>query len=149
MNPEAEPTNSPATVKPQEVIPPGLDTVLRKAGIDPTPDVTKAIEISLMMFRGSLPLPPPPILAEYEKTFPGLTEKIIHWTEEQRTHRQSLERQTDRRFGEAHGSRSIHRRRRRHLGPHYGRCRGDMEPDSRRRCRYRCRGWTYCGNLAG
>jgi uncharacterized membrane protein len=86
-------TNSVAPSKPQEVIPPGLDTVLRTAGIDPTPEVTKAIEISLMMFRGSLPLPPPPILSEYEKTFPGLTEKIVAWTEEQRIHRQALERQ--------------------------------------------------------
>jgi uncharacterized membrane protein len=87
------PTNSVASANQQEVIPPGLDTVLRTAGINPTPEVTKAIEISLMMFRGSLPLPPPPILSEYEKAFPGLTNKIIGWTEEQRTHRQALERQ--------------------------------------------------------
>jgi uncharacterized membrane protein len=88
-----EQTNPTSTLHPQEVIPPGLDSVLRTAGIDPTPELTKAIEISLMMFSGSLPLPPPPILAEYEKAFPGLVLKIIKWTEEQRSHRQALERQ--------------------------------------------------------
>lgn len=46
-----------------------------------------------MLFRGQLPLPPPSILAEYEQHFPGLCEKVVGWTEAQRTHRQTLERQ--------------------------------------------------------
>jgi uncharacterized membrane protein len=46
-----------------------------------------------MLFRGQLPLPPPPILAEYEKHFPGLCDKLVGWTEAQRSHRQALERQ--------------------------------------------------------
>jgi uncharacterized membrane protein len=75
-----------------EIIPPGLDSVLRTAGVDTAdPNVTKTIEI--MLFRGQLPLPPPPILAEYEKHFPGLCDKLVGWTEAQRTHRQALERQ--------------------------------------------------------
>jgi uncharacterized membrane protein len=91
--PTAE-SNPPQSEQTIEIIPPELDTALRTAGLNPDdPKLTKAIEISLMMVRGSLPLPPPPILAEYEKAFPGLVEKIITWTEEQRKHRQSLERQ--------------------------------------------------------
>jgi uncharacterized membrane protein len=46
-----------------------------------------------MMASGSLPLPPASILSEYNQAFPGLVEKIIFWTEEQRKHRQLLERQ--------------------------------------------------------
>jgi uncharacterized membrane protein len=45
-----------------------------------------------MTVGGLLLLPPPRILAEYEKDFPGLVDRIIGWTEEQRKHRQSLER---------------------------------------------------------
>jgi hypothetical protein len=52
-----------------EIIPPALNTVLRTAGVDTQdPNVTKALEISLIaMSGGPLPLPPAPILAEYEK----------------------------------------------------------------------------------
>jgi uncharacterized membrane protein len=49
--------------------------------------------MSLMVATASLPLPPSIILEEYEKSFPGLGTKIISWTEEQRRHRQGLERQ--------------------------------------------------------
>jgi uncharacterized membrane protein len=56
------------------------------------PNVSKAIEISLLMFSGSLPLPPPTVMAEYNNAFPGLVEKIVSWTEEQRQHRMRLER---------------------------------------------------------
>jgi uncharacterized membrane protein len=47
-----------------------------------------------MMFSGSLPLPPPSVLAEYNAAYPGLVDKIVEWTEIQRQHRQALERQT-------------------------------------------------------
>jgi hypothetical protein len=47
-----------------EIIPPALDTALRTAGVDTRdPNVSRAIEISLMMYSGTLPLPPPPVLA--------------------------------------------------------------------------------------
>jgi uncharacterized membrane protein len=75
-----------------EIISQGLDTALRTAGLNPDDaKLTKAIAISLMV-RGSLPLIPPQMLAEYEKVIPGLAAKIIGWTEAQRTHRQCLER---------------------------------------------------------
>jgi len=78
-----------------QIIAPGLDVALRTAGLNPDdPQVTKAIQISLMMISGgALPLPPPSILAEYEKAYPGIVSKIIEWTEQQRAHRQALERQ--------------------------------------------------------
>jgi hypothetical protein len=57
---------------PTEIIPTTLDTVLRTAGVDTTdPKVSKVIElISLTMFRGSLPLPPPEVLVEYNNAYP-------------------------------------------------------------------------------
>jgi uncharacterized membrane protein len=36
---------------------------------------------------------PPEILAQYEQEFPGLGYKLVEWTEQQRNHRQSLEKQ--------------------------------------------------------
>jgi uncharacterized membrane protein len=85
-----DPTQSNQQIK---IIPQGLDAALRTAGLNPDdPKLTKAIEISLMV-KGSLPLMPPPMLTEYAKIFPGLAERIVGWTEQQHTHRQSLERQ--------------------------------------------------------
>jgi uncharacterized membrane protein len=43
------------------------------------------------MSGGPLPLPPAPILAEYEKAYPGLIAKFVEWTDSQRGHRQALE----------------------------------------------------------
>jgi uncharacterized membrane protein len=77
----------PETQSSAEVLPPALEKAIEAAGID-----VKTLEISLMMARGPLPLPPPSLLADYEHTHPGLVAKIIAWTEEQRTHRQQLER---------------------------------------------------------
>lgn len=84
-----------AAVEPQrqEILPPDLQSVLRTIGVDPTdPNVSKALEISLMMFRGSLPLPPPPILKEYGNIRPELIDKLISWTEEQAAHRRNMEK---------------------------------------------------------
>jgi uncharacterized membrane protein len=76
-----------------EILPPGLNDVLRTAGVDTEdPNVTKALAISLMMFRGSLPIPPPPVLEEYERISPGLTKQLIDWTDQQRQHRQAIEK---------------------------------------------------------
>jgi uncharacterized membrane protein len=47
----------------------------------------------MMMASGSLPLPPPAVLSDYNEAFPGLVEKIVDWTEEQRQHRMRLENQ--------------------------------------------------------
>jgi uncharacterized membrane protein len=75
-----------------EVIPPSLEPVFRNAGVNPEdPSVKLAVELSLMMYRG--PLPPPQILAEFEKVQPGLVSKMIGWTEEQGAHRKALENQ--------------------------------------------------------
>ena len=78
-----------------EVLPPALEGALETAGLDVSnPDVTRAVQVSAGFFvaRGSLPIMPPEILGEYERRFPGLGRKLIDWTEEQRNHRQSLER---------------------------------------------------------
>jgi uncharacterized membrane protein len=85
--------------KQQELIPAALDSALRTAGIDTSdPNVSRALEISLtMMFSGSLPLPPPPILKEYESLRPGLVDKFVEWTEQQANHRRSLEAENARR----------------------------------------------------
>src|SRR4051794_27951733 len=97
--PEKESSQQPTAPAPSasaEIISPGLDTVLRKAGIDTRdPKVTKAIEITQtqMILSGSLPLPPPIVLEEYNAAFPGLVEQIVVWTEEQRRHRMKLERE--------------------------------------------------------
>lgn len=98
----AEPQSSPPDpekpkpTSPSEILPPSLDKALRTAGVNlQDPDVTKTLEISLkmMMARSSLPLPPPAVLSDYNKEFPGLVDKIVLWTEEQRQHRMILENQ--------------------------------------------------------
>jgi len=76
-----------------EKVPAALGEALRGAGIDPgDPKVSKAIEISLMLFSGPLPLPPPHLWEAWERTHPGVTEKIVEWTDRQSKHRQFLER---------------------------------------------------------
>jgi uncharacterized membrane protein len=78
-----------------ETVPPAIDAALRSAGVDPQdPNITKTVGISLNMMtaRGHLPLPPPQLLNEYDQVYPGLTAKIVAWTDEQRHHRMELER---------------------------------------------------------
>lgn len=91
--PDRPPDHPPTRSGPlnQELIPPSIDSVLRTAGVDTQdPNVTRALEV--MLFSGSLPLPPPSVLSEYERHFPGLVERLVGWTDTQRIHRQSLER---------------------------------------------------------
>jgi hypothetical protein len=95
---QPEPNKNPALGRgdlvPSEVIPTSLDTALRSVGIDPKdPNISRAVEISLtMMFSGSLPLAPPPILREYGNIKPELVDKLVEWTEEQGKHRRALEK---------------------------------------------------------
>ncbi len=76
---------------------PGLEKVLRKAGVDPAnPQVVRTLEVmsvSATLARGSLPLPPPALLQEYSLVMPGLPEKLVEWTEVQAAHRRELENQ--------------------------------------------------------
>lgn len=75
-----------------EIIPPELESELRSLGVDPRdPHISKVVELTLMVFGG--PIPPPSFLAAYDKVVPGLAQRIIGWTEQQRDHRQALERQ--------------------------------------------------------
>jgi uncharacterized membrane protein len=75
-----------------DVIPPQLDGALRSAGLDLNdPKVSRAVEITMMVASGPLPLPPPDILQAYEDRFPGIVDRFIRWTEEQRKHRFQLE----------------------------------------------------------
>lgn len=46
------------------------------------------------MARGSLPLPPAAVLSDYNEEFPGLVDKIVQWTDDQRQHRMTLEMRT-------------------------------------------------------
>ena len=86
---QTEPNSLPAA----EIIPPVLDKALREGGLDPgDPNVRHAIEITAMMYRGTLPYLPPPILEAYKKVDPNLPQKILDWTDQQRGHRQYLER---------------------------------------------------------
>jgi uncharacterized membrane protein len=98
--PRQTPPDSASAQGKTEIIPPALDSALRNVGIDPRdPAVSRAIEISLTMamFSGSLPLPPPEILKEYDSVHAGLSDKLIEWTERQSEHRRLLEtKRTDR-----------------------------------------------------
>jgi uncharacterized membrane protein len=72
------------------VLPPQAETQLERLGVNPhDPNVRNAVIIG-MSFAG--PIPPPNMLAEYEKVVPGLATQIIEWTNAQRQHRQALER---------------------------------------------------------
>jgi uncharacterized membrane protein len=90
----SEPTLERSPLDTAETIPAALDSVLRTAGVDTRdPNVVRALEISLtMMFSDALPLPPPPILKEYDSVHPELVNKIIEWTEQQSAHRRALEK---------------------------------------------------------
>jgi uncharacterized membrane protein len=92
--PPSESVASAVELSRQEIVPAALESVLRNVGVDPRdPNVSKALEISLtMMFSGSLPLAPPPILSEYGKIRPELIDKLVQWTEQQARHRREMER---------------------------------------------------------
>jgi uncharacterized membrane protein len=92
--PPSKPAEGRAEPPRNEIVPPALESILRDISVDPRdPNVSKALEISLtMMFSGSLPLAPPPILKEYGNIRPELIDKLIKWTEDQSAHRRELER---------------------------------------------------------
>ena len=78
---------------------PGLRSALEEAGVDPAdPSVSKVLEISLMAFSGSLPLPPALLLKEWEECYPGITGKLIEWTEQQAEHRRALDKSEESRL---------------------------------------------------
>ena len=84
---------NPPAQSPVEILPAGLNSALRTAGIDPTnPEIFRAVEISLTaMFSGALPIAPPQILNEYKTVDPALVPKLIEWTEQQSNHRRQIE----------------------------------------------------------
>ena len=53
-------------------IPPEIQTALKTAGIDPG---NEALVVSLMKISGSLPLPPPEFLKQWENVCPGISQK--------------------------------------------------------------------------
>jgi uncharacterized membrane protein len=82
-----------------EILPPEIGTVLRSAGVNTEdPNVIRAVQISVTMASGSLPLPPGSVLAEYDRAVPGLASTLIELIKDQRGHRQALERAADRRM---------------------------------------------------
>jgi uncharacterized membrane protein len=78
-----------------EGIPPPLERVLREAGVNThDPEVQRTVEVisvSSISARGTLPLPPPQLLAEYQEVVPDLPQRLINWTETQAAHRRRLE----------------------------------------------------------
>jgi uncharacterized membrane protein len=97
-NTEAAPANDRAqdpskTTSPTqaiEAIPPELVTALKDAGLNPAqPEVKSTLEITMLMARGSLPLPPPQILNEYEKLIPGFSRELLEMTKLQGEHRRT------------------------------------------------------------
>jgi len=86
-----------------QVVPAVIEEVLRSAGIEPSdPRFTRALEVSLKLVSGSLPLPPAEYIEPWEKIIPGTGAKIVEWTEKQGDHRRRLEvfrsEQTERRL---------------------------------------------------
>jgi len=76
-------------------LPPELLELLRRSGInvnDPTA-VRVLIEASLMKFQGALQFPPAEILRGWEEVCPGITQKLVEWSDRQVTHRHNLEKQ--------------------------------------------------------
>ncbi len=75
---------------------PGLERVLRQAGIDTrNPEVQRTLQVisvSSITARAVLPLPPASMLAEYKEVLPDLPERFVEWTETQAAHRRELER---------------------------------------------------------
>ena len=81
-----------------DILPRVLDGALRSAGLDISdPKISRAVEVTMMVASGPLPLPPPDILEAYETRFPGLVDRFIGWTEEQRQHRFANETERNRR----------------------------------------------------
>src|SRR5437868_4554614 len=71
-----------------------LSELFKRLGIDPEDPPARVILRSarrLTQYRG--PLPPPEMLAEYDRHIPGLAERIVRSWEQQSGHRQTLERQ--------------------------------------------------------
>jgi uncharacterized membrane protein len=77
-------------------IPPPLERALREAGVNThDPEVQRTVQIisvSSISARGTLPLPPPQLLAEYQGVLPDLPQRLINWTETQAAHRREMER---------------------------------------------------------
>ena len=85
--------NNERSAQPDPLVPAGLAPALRAAGFDPSdPKFTRALEISLKFFSGQNVLPPAEHVAPWEELYPGISNKIVEWTEEQAAHRRSLER---------------------------------------------------------
>lgn len=78
-----------------EGIPAPLERALREAGVNThDPEVQRTLQVisvSSIVARGTLPLPPPQLLAEYQQVLPDLPQRLINWTETQSAHRRELE----------------------------------------------------------
>jgi uncharacterized membrane protein len=78
-----------------DAIPPPLERALREAGINTRdPEVQRTVQfisVSSITAQGTLPLPPPQLLAEYREILPDLPQRLISWTETQAAHRREVE----------------------------------------------------------
>src|SRR5271165_2889107 len=64
---------------------------LPKRSVTPQSAQSSQATVTVASFQGSLPLPPPEILIEYEKAYPGATALIIEWIHSETQHRRSQE----------------------------------------------------------
>lgn len=75
-----------------EVLPARVVKALQEQGVNLSdPGVRETVTILAHYFSG--PIPPPELLAGYKVIDPELPGRIIGWVEQQKTHRQALERQ--------------------------------------------------------
>lgn len=80
-----ESTHSPTTLEP----PSPIVEVLERAGIEHQKAVQLAVQVSAYSFSG--PLPPPAMLAAYDKVQSGLGERIVRMAETEGNHRRQQE----------------------------------------------------------
>ena len=66
-----------------EVLPPEALEKLKELGIDPNdPKVRSVVGVTISSAYFG-PIPPPSMLAEYEKVRPGIVDKIVEWNDMQ------------------------------------------------------------------
>ena len=79
-----------------EILPPEAQQKLKELGIDlDDPKFRRVLGVFLEAYSG--PIPPPSMLAQYEKVRPGIVDKIIDWNDRQMLHRHTLEKESSNR----------------------------------------------------
>ena len=91
---QSRPEESARGASPEPTLPADIGQTLRAAGLDPSdPNFIRVLAISLKFFSGQHALPPAEHVAPWEELYPGISAKIVQWTEEQGAHRRALEKE--------------------------------------------------------